>query len=228
MAAAGGKQKVLLAWSGGKDSALALHELGAAGDCQVVALLTTITEGYDRVSMHGVREALLDRQADSVALPLTKVRIPKDSSLDEYEARMGKALAHHKRQGVSSVAFGDVFLEDLRKDREAKLARIGLTAVFPLWQRDTTELARRFVELSFKAVITCVDTRMLDGTFAGRAFDERFLADLPEGVDPCGENGEFHSFVHDGPVFARPVAHEVGETVLREGRFCFCDLVRTE
>ena len=227
MAGAGEKQKILLAWSGGKDSALALHEFGAAGDREIVALLTTITEGYDRVSMHGVREALLDRQADSVGLPLTKVRIPKDSSLAEYEARMGEALAHHKRLGVSSVAFGDVFLEDLRKDRESKLARMALKALFPIWKRDTAELARRFVELGFKAVITCVDTHMLDGAFAGRAFDERFLADLPEGVDPCGENGEFHSFVHDGPIFARPVAHEVGETVLQDGRFCFCDLLCT-
>jgi len=223
----GRREKVAMAWSSGKDSALTLAMLLEDPSVEVVSLLTTVTRGYDRVSMHGVREALLDRQADSVGLPLTKVRIPKDSSLAEYEARMGEVLAHHKRLGVSSVAFGDVFLEDLRRDRECKLARMALKALFPIWKRDTTELARRFVELGFRAVVTCVDTRMLDGAFAGRAFDERFLADLPEGVDPCGENGEFHSFVHDGPVFARPVAHEVGETVLRDGRFCFCDLLCT-
>ena len=215
---------ILLAWSSGKDCALTLHELRQAGDYHVVGLLTTLTEGYDRVSMHGVREALLDRQADSTGLPLTKVRIPRDASLDEYERRMGTALAPHIARGLSGVAFGDIFLESLRKDREAKLAGAGLRGVFPLWQRDTMELAQRFINLGFQAVITCVDTEALDGSFAGRAFDETFLRDLPDGVDPCGENGEFHSFVTDGPVFSQPITHRIGPTVLRDSRFCFCDL----
>ena len=222
------RPRFLLAWSSGKDSALTLHELQQSDTCEIPALLTTLTEGYDRVSMHGVREVLLERQAESIGLPLVKVRIPQDSSLEEYERRMGAVLERYAAGGVSAVAFGDIFLEDLRKDREEKLARVGLRGEFPLWHRDTGELARRFVDLGFKAVITCVDTELLDGSFTGRTFDEALLADLPEGVDPCGENGEFHSFVTDGPVFARPVAHEIGPTVLRDNRFCFCDLTPTE
>ena len=228
MSGPGQTDRLLLAWSSGKDSALTLHELRRAGACEVVGLLTTLTEGYDRVSMHGVREALLDRQAESLGLPLTKVWISQDSSLEEYERRMGAALERHVARGLSGVAFGDIFLEELRKDRQAKLARVGLRGEFPLWQRDTAELAQGFIDLDFKAVITCVDTEALDGSFAGRAFDEALLRDLPRGVDPCGENGEFHSFVYDGPVFSHPVAHETGPTVLRDNRFCFCDLTATE
>jgi len=222
------KDDILLAWSGGKDSALTLGELRQAGRCQVVALLTTLTEGYNRVSIHGVREELLDRQADALGLALTKVWIPQDSSLAEYERRMGAALEGHIAAGISGVAFGDIFLEDLRADRTAKLAAVGLGAEFPLWKRDTTQLARRFIDLGFKAVITCVDTELLDASFSGRPYDDALLADLPPTVDPCGENGEFHSFVTDGPVFARPVAHKVGQTVLRDNRFCFCDLLPAE
>jgi len=219
--------KILLAWSSGKDSAMALHELQQSNGCEIVGLLTTITEGYERVSIHGVREELLDNQAASIGLPLTKVWIPQDSSLDEYERRMGDALDPFVSQGVSGVAFGDVFLEDLRKDREDKLARVALAGFFPIWKRDTTELARRFVSEGFKAIITCVDTEFLDASFAGRAFDEQLLADLPVGVDPCGENGEFHSFTHDGPIFSSPIAFSKGQVVLRDNRFCFCDLTAT-
>lgn len=207
---------------------MALHALRESGRCDIVSLLTTLTESYDRVSIHGVREKLLDRQAESIGLPLAKVWIPRNSSLEEYERRMGAALAPYVARGVSAVAFGDIFLEDLRKDRQAKLAQVGLRGEFPLWQRDTTELARRFIDLGFKAVITCADTEVLDASFAGRAFDEAFLRDLPDGVDPCGENGEFHSFVYDGPVLATPVDHEIGPTVLRDNRFCFCDLLAAE
>lgn len=206
----GDNDRLLLAWSSGKDSALALHELRRAGASEVVGLLTTLTEGYDRVSMHGVREALLDRQAESLGLPLTKVRISQDSSLEEYGRRMGAALERHVSRGLSGVAFGDIFLEELRKDRQAKLAQLGLRGEFPLWQCDTVKLSRKFIDLGFKAVITCVDTEALDESFAGRTFDETFVRDLPRGVDPCGENGEFHSFVYDGPVFGHPVAHEIG------------------
>ena len=228
MSGPGQRDRILLAWSGGKDSALALQELRQSNTCEIVALLTTLTEGYGRVSIHGVREALLDRQAESVALPLAKVWIPQDLSLEQYERRMGAVLERYTAEGLSGVAFGDIFLEDVRKDREKKLARAGLRGVFPLWQRDTAGLARRFIDLGFKAVITCVDTESLDGSFAGREFDEALLADLPDGVDPCGENGEFHSFVHHGPVFGHPIAHQLGPTVLRDSRFCFCDVIATE
>ena len=219
--------KILLAWSSGKDSAMALHELQQSSGCEIVGLLTTITEGYQRVSIHGVREELLDSQGASIGLPLTKVWIPQESSLDEYERRMGAALDPFVSQGVSGVAFGDIFLEDLRKDREDKLARAGLAGFFPIWKRDTTELAQRFISAGFKAIVTCVDTEFLDASFAGRAFDEQFLADLPAGVDPCGENGEFHSFTYDGPIFSNPIACRKGEVVLRNNRFCFCDLIAT-
>ena len=219
--------KILFAWSSGKDSAMALHELQQGNGCEIVGLLTTITEGYERISIHGVREELLDSQAASIGLPLTKVWIPQESSLDEYERRMGAALDPFVRQGVSGVAFGDIFLDDLRKDREDKLARVGLAGLFPIWKRDTTELAKRFIGAGFKAIITCVDTEYLDASFTGRAFDEQLLGDLPAGADPCGENGEFHSFTYDGPIFSSPIACRKGEVVLRNNRFCFCDLTAT-
>ena len=216
---------VLFAWSSGKDSALAFYELQRGGQHDIRALLTTLTEGYDRISMHGVREALLDRQAASVGMDLAKVRIPRDSSMQEYENRMRQTLEHYRDEGVSSVAFGDIFLEDLRKDRQDKLAQVGMEAIFPIWRRDTAELASEFIDAGFKAVITCADSQMLDGAFAGRDFDRQFLSDLPESVDPCGENGEFHSFVHDGPIFFGKIPYEVGEIVLRDNRFWFCDLI---
>lgn len=216
--------KVLLAWSGGKDSAMALYELQRAGH-DVAALLTTLTEDYGRVSMHGVREGLLERQAESLGIPLRKVFISKTSSNEQYESRMTAALAACRRQGIGAVAFGDIFLEDLRRYREENLARASLSAVFPLWGMDTAGLAHRFVSLGFKAVVACVDSHALDGSFAGRQFDEKFISDLPPGVDPCGENGEFHSFVCGGPPFAADVLVRRGEVVIREGRFHFCDFL---
>ncbi|GAB4389174.1 MAG: ATPase [Thermodesulfovibrionales bacterium] len=217
-------ESVLFTWSGGKDSALALHEL-LAGGARVSALLTTVTAQYGRVSMHGVREDLLRRQAASLGIPLETVAISADSSNEEYQARMHEALLRHRRLGTARVAFGDIFLEDLRRYREENLRRAGMEAVFPIWGRKTPELARRFLALGFRAVVTCVDSEALDGSFAGREYDESFLSDLPPGVDPCGENGEFHSFVYDGPIFSEPVAVARGEVVVRDGRFHFCDLV---
>jgi uncharacterized protein (TIGR00290 family) len=216
--------KVLLAWSGGKDSAMALHELQMGGR-DVAALLTTLTGDYGRVSMHGVREDLLERQADALGIPLWKVFISRTSSNDEYESRMMAVLAGCRGQGIGAVAFGDIFLEDLRRYREKNLARASLGALFPLWGMDTSGLASRFVSLGFRAVVTCVDSHVLDGSFAGRRFDEEFISDLPPGVDPCGENGEFHSFVCGGPPFAAEVPVTRGEVVLREGRFHFCDFL---
>jgi len=217
--------KVLMCWSGGKDSALALYEILRQNLYECVGLLTTITADYARVSMHGVRRELLRAQAEQIGMPLFEVTITKQSSNEEYEARMQQALERFRRSGVGSVVFGDIFLEDVRKYREENLARVGMTGIFPLWGKDSRALMEIFISLGFKAVVTCVDTQLLDGGFAGRYIDESFLESLPEGVDPSGENGEFHSFVFDGPMFTRPVSFRKGRTVLRDGRFRFCDLV---
>jgi uncharacterized protein (TIGR00290 family) len=217
-------EDVLFCWSGGKDSAMALHALQSARDHRVTALLTTVTEQFDRISMHGVRRVLLERQAESIGLPLHAVLIPPQCVNTTYEARMNQALHEHLGRGVRRLAFGDIFLEDLRVYREQNLAQIGMEALFPIWKRDSHELARDFLRLGFQAITVCVDPRVLDSSFAGRVLDESFFADLPPGVDPCGENGEFHTFVFDGPVFQKPIRFAVGEKVLRDG-FYFCDLL---
>jgi len=217
-------EDVLFCWSGGKDSAMALHALRQASDCRVTALLTTITEEYDRVSMHGVRRALLERQAESLGLPLHPVLIPPQCINQTYEERMKEALAQHSARGVRRVAFGDIFLEDLRVYREKNLAQVGMQAIFPIWKRDTRELAKEFLRLGFRAISVCVDPRVLDASFVGRELDASFFADLPAGADPCGENGEFHTYVFDGPIFKTPIAFRVGEKIMRDG-FCFCDLL---
>jgi uncharacterized protein (TIGR00290 family) len=216
---------VALAWSGGKDSALALTTLRRDGT-DVAALLTTFTDDYDRVSMHGVRRALVRRQAAAVGVPLVEVGIPAACVNEFYAARMEAAFRSPPLSGLDSVASGDLFLEDVRAYREEQLARAGKSALFPLWGRDTGALARSFIEDGFEAYVVCVDTRKLDAAFAGRAYDAAFLDDLPPVIDPCGENGEFHSFVHAGPCFDRRVACRVGARVLREG-FAFADLVAT-
>jgi uncharacterized protein (TIGR00290 family) len=222
------KDKIALCWSSGKDSAYALHVLRREGRYEVVSLLTTMTEGYDRVSMHGVRRELVLAQAAAAGLPLRIVWIPQQADNAIYEARMAEALAEFKSAGVGSIAFGDLFLEDLKKYREDKLAAAGMTAVFPIWKRDTRELARQMVAEGFRAVLTCVDTQKLDARFAGREYDLDLLADLPAGVDPCGENGEFHSFCCAGPIFSHPLDIRRGEVVLRDGRFNFCDVLAKE
>jgi len=218
-------EKVLLSWSSGKDSALALYEILRSQDYQVAALLTTVTEEYDRVSMHGVRRVLLEQQAKALGLPLHQVILTPDAANEEYELRMREALLHYQAEGVSAVVFGDIFLADLRRYREENLARMGMKAVFPLWQRDTVALIQRWLALGFRAVTTCVDTAALGREFVGREIDQPFLASLPATVDPCGENGEFHSFVYDGPVFASRIRFEGGETVLRDNRFYYRDLI---
>lgn len=218
-------KKVLFVWSGGKDSAMALYELQKSCNYEVSALLTTITEKYDRISMHGVRSILLEEQAESLGLPLEKIFISENSSNEEYEAKTKEKLTFYKKKGVFSVVFGDIFLEDLRKYREDNLSKVGMDGIFPVWKVDTTELANKFIDSGFKAVITCVDSNVLDKSFAGRIFDRQFLSDLPSNVDPCGENGEFHTFVFDGPVFQKKISFKIGETVLRENRFYFCDLI---
>lgn len=218
-------EKIVMSWSGGKDSTLALYELRKSVDYDVTALITTVTEDYDRISMHGVRRTLLESQAEALGIPLQVILISKTSSNAEYETRLSAALESYRERGVTFVAFGDIFLDDLRTYREGNLARVGMKGLFPLWKRDTREMAGTFIDLGFKAITTCVDSSALEGTFVGRNFDREFLAELPEAIDPCGENGEFHSFTYAGPIFQREIAFEKGEIVLRDDRFYFCDLV---
>ena len=214
---------VALAWSGGKDSALALAALQRYGT-EVAALLTTFTDDYDRVSMHGVRRVLVRDQAAAAGVPLVEVGIPAACVNEVYAARMEAALRSPPLSDLDAVASGDLFLEDVRAYREEQLARVGKSALFPLWGRDTAALAHSFIEDGFEAYVVCVDTRKLDASFAGREYDAAFLDDLPPGIDPCGENGEFHSFVHAGPCFDYEIPCRVGEHVFRDG-FAFADLV---
>ena len=216
--------KIVLSWSGGKDSAFALHELRNSREHEVVALLTTITRAYDRVSMHGVRRVLLERQAEAVGVPLRQVFIPAPCTNEQYAEIMTAEMQRLKAEGIDTMAFGDLFLQDVRDYREKNLAQVGMHAIFPLWGKDTKTLADTFVKLGYRTIITCVDPRKLPESFVGREIDHAFLKDLPPGTDPCGENGEFHSFVYDGPVFRQPVRFTGGEKVLRDG-FWFCDLV---
>jgi uncharacterized protein (TIGR00290 family) len=223
-------RQVIVAWSGGKDSTMALHEIVHDGAHEVAALLTTVTDGYDRISIHGVRCTLLRQQAAALGFPLVEVRIPRDSTNADYEACMDAALGRVQERWpeARTVVHGDIFLEDVRRYRETMLARRELTAEFPLWGRDTTELVRTFAQLGYRGVITCVDSHALDGRFAGRELDASLLADLPAGVDPCGENGEFHTFVYDGPLFSSPIPHARGEIVVRDGRFVYADLIELD
>lgn len=214
----------LVGWSGGKDCCLALYETQQSGALRVEALAVTCTRDFDRVSMHGVRNALLDAQAARLGFPVERVFIAQGAGNDEYEAATLALWERGRARGVEHVLFGDLFLEDIRAYRDRLLARAGMTGVYPLWKQDTRALAERFIGLGFEAVLVCVDPRKLPASFAGRAFDRSLLADLPAGVDPCGENGEFHTFVWNGPNFAAPVDLRRGEVVLRDG-FVFCDLV---
>jgi uncharacterized protein (TIGR00290 family) len=217
-------EKILFGWSGGKDSSMALYEILKSKECQVVSLLTTVTEDYDRISMHGVRRILVEQQAKSIGIPLHKVLIPKNCTNEIYAAKMTEALKKFNKQGIERVAFGDIFLEDVRKYREDNLAKLNMKAIFPIWGRDSAELARSFIALGFKSVISCIDTKVMDKKFLGRQFDEDFIAELPSNIDPSGENGEFHSFVYDGPIFKQRIGYSLGETVLRDS-FHFCDLI---
>ncbi len=220
-------EKVIFCWSGGKDSAIALYEIQQSEEYQIVSLLTTITEDYDRISMHGVPRILVEQQAESLGLPIEEIFISKSASNEEYDSRMREVLARFKKDGVSSVVFGDIFLEEVRQYREDNLSKVGIKEIFPIWGRDTGELSRSFIALGFRAITTCVDSKVLDKRFVGRVIDEQFLNDLPANVDPAGENGEFHSFVFDGPIFSKRINHSLGEVVLRNS-FYFCDLLPIE
>lgn len=212
-----------MSWSSGKDSAFALHAVRLSGDVDVVGLLTTVTETYERVAMHGVREVLLQAQAERAGLPLIRVPLPTPCSNEVYEERMRSAMDEATQQGVTHVVFGDLYLEDIRRYREDRLAEVDMTPVFPLWGRDTQELAGEMMASGLRAILTCVDPRHLDSAFAGRWFDAGLLEALPSGVDPCGENGEFHTLCVDGPMFSSAIDVAVGDRVTRDG-FVFADV----
>jgi uncharacterized protein (TIGR00290 family) len=216
--------KAFISWSSGKDSAYALHEARTGGLADVVGAITTLSEAYDRVAMHGVRSSLLDRQLAALGLPSERVMLPSPCSNEIYEARFGEACERLKAQGVRHIVFGDLYLEDIRAYRERQLAALGMSAIFPLWRRDTAELARAMLASGLVAYLTCVDPKRLDRSFAGRRFERRLLDDLPREVDPCGENGEFHTVVSAGPMFKAPIAVRVGEVLERDG-FVFADVL---
>jgi uncharacterized protein (TIGR00290 family) len=221
---AGARPKAWLAWSSGKDSAWALHVARQRGEFEVVALLTTVNQKYSRVAMHAVRESLVKMQASAAELPLIKVPIPSPCTNEIYEQAMGEAMARARAEGVWHIIFGDLFLEDIREYREKQLAACNMTPVFPLWRRDTRELAEEMIGHGLSAYLTCVDPRKLDCSFAGRKFDAELLKAFPSGVDPCGENGEFHTFVNDGPMFEHAIPITPGEIVERDG-FMFADFL---
>jgi uncharacterized protein (TIGR00290 family) len=233
------KPKAIFNWSSGKDSALALYKTLKENQFEVTTLLTSINKEFQRISMHGVHVSLLEKQAESLGFPLIKMELPKEPSMEEYREIMSKTMNEIQSQGVTHSIFGDIFLEDLRKYREDQLQSIGMEAVFPLWKINTIDLIHEFLELGFKTIVTCVNETYLDKSFAGRIIDKNFIKDLPENVDPCGENGEFHTFTFDGPIFKNPIQFEIGETVKKtypkpksddiedngEYVFWFCDLI---
>ena len=231
------KQKALFNWSGGKDSSLCLYHALKDEQFDIKYLLTTVNGKYKRVSMHGVSEKLLNNQAKSIGLPIRKIYLPEFPNMEEYDQIISKELNTAKEKGIKLSIFGDIFLEDLRMYRENQLKKLGFVAAFPLWKRDTKEIAKEFIDLGFKSIIVSIDSRYLDKSFAGRIYDESFLNDLPDNVDPCGENGEFHSFVFDGPIFKTPISFKKGEIVYKEYKshskenpdekfgFWYCDLI---
>lgn len=218
------RRRILLSWSSGKDSAWSLFTLRQDPHNCIVGLLTTINEEFDRIAMHAVRRELLEAQADAAGVDLWPVFIPRNCPNELYEETMRAVLAKAKDDGIAAIAFGDLFLEDIRRERETKMAGMGFELLFPLWGTQTARLAEEMLNGGLKATVTCVDPRALDPSFAGREWDATLLKDLPKNVDPCGENGEFHTFVHAGPMLSRPVATRLGEVVNRDG-FVFADLL---
>lgn len=214
-----------MSYSGGKDSSLALYQLSMSSDWEVKRLLTTANSTYKRSSMHGVRKELFQQQAESIGLPLDVVWMTSEDGGDGYQRKMKKALENYRADGLKHIAFGDLYLQDVRTYREAMNDTVGLGSLFPVWGIPTKEFAERFIELGFKAIVVCVDTTQLDASFCGREFDQAFLNDLPEGIDWCAEKGEFHTFCYDGPIFSRPILFRKGVHTLRENRFQYVDLL---
>lgn len=219
------RTKVLISWSGGKDSARALHEIQLAGNFEVVGLLTTVAQEYDRVSHHGVRASLMQAQAEALGLPLEIVFIPATCSHEDYEATMGAKMRDIKARGVESVVFGDIFLEDLRRHRESKLALVEMSAIFPIWKRPTDKLAQEYLDLGFRSAIASGDSRIFREAEMFMDYNSPFIKGLEGRADPCGENGEFHTFAYDGPIFKRPVSFRRGSVELRDNHFYYCDLI---
>jgi len=218
-------EKVLISWSGGKDCALALHEILASRQYQVVGLLTTITGDYERIDMHDIRCSLIERQAESLGLPWEKVSISSHTSNADYEPGLVQTLRKYKELGVDSVVFGDIFRKDLRKYRELNLARLKMKGIFPLWERDNFQIMESFITLGFKAIVSSINTHALDNRFVGTIIDWKFIFDFPKTANVCGEHGEYHTFVFDGPIFKQGISYKVGETLLRDNHFNYCDLV---
>jgi uncharacterized protein (TIGR00290 family) len=229
-------KKAIFNWSSGKDSALALYKVKMENEFSVETLLTTVNKKYSRISMHGVREELLRKQAEMLNIPIDILEVPKTLTMEDYDNLMLKKMESLKKQDYTHSIFGDIFLEDLRKYRKDKLAQVGITGVFPIWKQNTDKIIREFLELGFQAITVSINAKLLDKSFVGRIIDETFLNDLPKGVDPCGENGEFHTFVFDGPIFTSPIQFEIGEKVYKkhEGNdgnekwnteFWYCDLL---
>jgi uncharacterized protein (TIGR00290 family) len=231
-------KKSILSWSGGKDSVHALSRILNEKEYHVACLLTLVSEEYERVSMHGVRTSLLDKQIMRIGIPLQKILLPETTTMESYDIAIGERFSRFREEGITHCICGDIFLEDLREYREKQLTKVGLKAVFPLWKIDSRKLVNGFIDAGFKAIVTCVDERYLDKSFCGREINNDFINDLPENVDPCGENGEYHSFVFDGPLFSEPVKFSKGELVYKkykshstddqdkniENGFWFCDL----
>jgi uncharacterized protein (TIGR00290 family) len=232
-----GKLKTFFNWSTGKDSAMALYRLQQDPRYNVERLITTVNQHHDRVTMHGLRRDLLLKQVMELDIPSSTIELPEQPDMATYESLMGTTLKSLKDEGFDHAAFGDIFLQDLKTYRERQMAGYGLKTIFPLWQKDSKTLLQEFIDLGFKAILVCVDAKKLDASFAGRIIDERFIADLPDGVDPCGENGEYHTFCFDGPIFKKAIPFQIGERIYREydapsggqkeekAQFWFCDLL---
>lgn len=218
------KNKILFSWSGGKDSSLALYKLMQKGEYCIESFITTLSEEYKRVSFHAVPAELLEIQAQAIGIPLDKAFISKSNDIDEHAQKLEPYLIKHRDKGLDTIAYGDIFLEDLRDFRIKYLEKIGMNSIYPIWKTDTAKNLREFVDLGFKAILTCVDTNVLDKSFVGREIDEQFIKDLPKNVDPCGENGEFHTFVYDGPILKKAVNFKKGRA-LQIDNFCYFEVL---
>jgi len=218
-------KKAAVSWSGGKDSCLALYYILNSENIQVTCLLTTFTKEFDRVSMHGIRRELVELQASSLGYEIEKVYIPYNSSNEVYEKIMEDTLKKLLSKGIDTYIFGDIFLEDVKKYREKNLEKLNLQGIWPIWGKNTLNLAKEFIELGFKAIICCIDTKYLNEKYLGKEFNEEFINELPNNVDPCGENGEFHTFVYNGPIFKKEIKFKLGEKILRDNRFYYIDLI---